>query len=62
MDSTTKQMLETVGFGDRVRLVEERKCPVCREVVDVDGFKDDLSKAEFKISGMCQSCQDEYFG
>ena len=25
-------------------------------------FRDDLSKREFSISGMCQSCQDSVFG
>lgn len=25
-------------------------------------FKDLLSKKEYKISGMCQKCQDKFFG
>lgn len=34
-------------------------CPICgREVGD---FKDDLSRKEFAISGLCQQCQDEIF-
>lgn len=27
-----------------------------------DGFDSDLSLAEFRISGLCQACQDEVFG
>lgn len=25
-------------------------------------FRDELSRVEFSISGMCQKCQDEFFG
>lgn len=25
-------------------------------------FRDEVSRREFRISGMCQSCQDETFG
>lgn len=28
----------------------------------VKGFDDALSRAEFRISGLCQRCQDEVFG
>lgn len=34
-------------------------CPICKAVPGP--FKDELSKKEFKISGMCQECQDEFF-
>jgi hypothetical protein len=27
-----------------------------------DEFSDDLSRREFRISGLCQSCQDAIFG
>lgn len=35
-------------------------CVTCRK--PVRGFKDACSKREFKISGMCQACQDDVFG
>lgn len=35
-------------------------CPTCGE--PVSEFRDELSKKEYQISGMCQSCQDEVFG
>ncbi len=38
---------------------QEGSCVICKE--EVIGFRDDLSRKEFKISGMCQSCQDETF-
>lgn len=28
----------------------------------VTGFRDELSAREYKISGLCQKCQDEMFG
>lgn len=38
------------------------KCPFCGKVVDDSEFRDDLSREEFRISGLCQKCQDEFFG
>ncbi len=28
----------------------------------ITGFRDEVSRKEFTISGMCQKCQDEIFG
>jgi hypothetical protein len=27
----------------------------------IEGFRDDLSAKEYRISGLCQNCQDEVF-
>lgn len=27
----------------------------------VTGFRDEISEREYKISGMCQACQDSFF-
>lgn len=35
-------------------------CPTCGK--EYKGFVDDKSLAEYKISGMCQACQDSVFG
>ena len=37
---------------------EKGLCPFCKEPVNKDNFRDDLSYQEYLISGMCQSCQD----
>lgn len=37
-------------------------CAVCRGPVSLDSFRDELSKREFRISGLCQVCQDDVFG
>ena len=37
-------------------------CTFCAVTVMADEFVDDLSKKEYSISGMCQTCQDKTFG
>jgi len=39
----------------------ETLCPNCREVIDPDSFRDEVSIEEFNISGFCQNCQDLTF-
>lgn len=36
-------------------------CPFCSKPVNRDDLRDDLSKREFDISGICQACQDDFF-
>ena len=50
------------GFGKEMILASTGFCPFCRKVVRKQDFKDDLSKREHKISGLCQKCQDDVFG
>ena len=57
-----KDIMRKAGFGEHVKLVEEGKCPFCKEVVDPNEFKDELSRKEWKISGLCMKCQKEFFG
>jgi hypothetical protein len=33
----------------------------CGKPVDPELFRDDLSRREYAISGLCQTCQDEVF-
>jgi hypothetical protein len=47
---------------DFIKRAEGKKCPFCGLEVDELKFKDALSLKEFRISGLCQKCQDEYFG
>ena len=37
-------------------------CPLCAKPINEADFRDELSKKEFKISGMCQKCQDDFWG
>ncbi len=53
-------------FGGRREAINASRCmdaPIgCGKSVSVMGFKDELSKKEFTISGLCQKCQDSVFG
>lgn len=52
-------------MGKMKELFERKErglCPFCGKKVDENSFRDDLSLKEFKISGLCQTCQDEVFG
>jgi len=43
--------------------IQWKVCPLCKAPIDPDhSFTDELSRTEFGISGMCQSCQDRTFG
>jgi hypothetical protein len=41
---------------------KQGRCPFCKVIVDPDELRDELSKKEYYISGMCQECQDKVFG
>lgn len=39
----------------------DNKCPFCGRDMSDAKFRDELSEREFRISGLCQKCQDEIF-
>lgn len=47
-------------FPEEIKNVEEGKCPTCSGPIGT--FRDELSRKEYSISGMCQKCQDSIFG
>ena len=49
---------------DRQTCIEEGICVTCDDAkgIKATSFRDDLSRKEYAISGMCQSCQDDVFG
>jgi hypothetical protein len=49
---------------DRYELVVHGKCPFCKKVVLAKDFEglDEIYTREFKISGICPKCQDDFFG
>ncbi len=49
------------GFNAEVEAVEHGFCAICKKPVVMAEFKNELSKREYKISGMCQKCQDNIF-
>ena len=56
------ELMKAAGFEEEVKAVTDGKCPFCRNFIVRGSFRDALSEREFKISGLCQSCQDEMFG
>lgn len=46
-------------FPNTSQRIKDKICPLCEK--PIGDFKDELSKKEYKISGMCQNCQDEMF-
>lgn len=61
---------ENTPMGNVIRTMFPREslrvlagnCPFCGQAIDPSSFRDDLSRREFGISGLCQVCQDKTFG
>lgn len=60
-------------FPEAGKNVRYGRCPCCKKIVNTGNtfsegdelsspFRDDLSRKEYSISGLCQDCQDEVFG
>ena len=49
-------------FPEEMKRKALGQCPFCKELVDLEGFRDRASRQEYEISGICQKCQDDYFG
>lgn len=56
-----KEIMKKLGFNAEVEDVAKGQCPFCGKIVNNNEFRDALSRREFTISGLCQSCQDETF-
>lgn len=56
-----KELMKKAGFGKEVNLVEKGFCPFCQVSLSTVEFRDEISRRENKISGLCQKCQDEMF-
>ena len=56
-------MLTSIFGVDRVKTITESFCVSCdSKDNNAASFRDDLSRKEYAISGLCQSCQDDIFG
>lgn len=56
-----KSIIEKV-FPGAVEAISEGKCPMCGNPIDDSEFRDELSRKEYSISGLCQMCQDDVVG
>ena len=41
---------------------EQKICVICHNEIKDEDFRDDISRKEYDISGLCQKCQDDTFG
>jgi hypothetical protein len=53
-------MLSKLTGVSRVGAVAEASCVTC--ACAATSFRDEMSRKEYTISGMCQPCQDDVFG
>jgi len=54
--------MRQLGFGSHVDKFERGLCPLCGKEIYLNSFRDELSRREYKISGICQACQDKVLG
>ena len=57
-----EDIMRQAGFNKEIDRVKQGKCPFCNKKINPDEFRDEHSRREYKISGLCQKCQDEFFG
>lgn len=62
MEDAIKKRMRDAGVGIFVDRIDAGKCAFCADPINQDEFRDDLSRKEFEISGLCQKCQDWVFG
>ena len=55
------EIMKAMGFGKEVEEVSKGICPFCHKQINIKDFRDNLSKKEYNISGLCQLCQDKTF-
>ncbi len=53
-----KALFKITGI-DRKQSISDDVCSFCGK--PANEFKDTISQTEFKISGFCQACQDNFF-
>jgi hypothetical protein len=59
--NTNKPAFNIPCFVHKRELIENDKCTECEKDIKEEEFKDEISKREYSISGMCQKCQDKIF-
>lgn len=54
MDKRRMELLQLLGFLREVGLVKGNGCPFCGKEIDTKDFKNEISRKEYLISGLCQ--------
>lgn len=53
-----EKIMRKAGFAEEVELVKGGICPFCGKRIGKGEFRDGVSLREYRISGLCQKCQD----
>ena len=62
-NSSIEEFLTALTGVSRPQAVRGGICTSCKATkITEDTFRDAISRKEFTISGLCQSCQDDVFG
>lgn len=56
-----KKIMREAGFKKEVDDFEKGICPFCKRDITENEFRSKKSLREYKISGLCQRCQDKMF-
>jgi len=54
-------LMNAMGFKNKTEMVNNGVCPMCGVHIMMIPFRDEVSRREYKISGLCQACQDAVF-
>jgi len=54
------ELISKLSGKDRRAIIMRGLCMTCE--YEADYFRNELSRKEYTISGMCQRCQDKTFG
>lgn len=57
-----RDIMKALGFDKEVERFEVNECIRCKDIINFSSFRNEISKKECQISGLCQKCQDEIFG
>ena len=58
-DPVIEGLLTSITKVDRPTEIKANRCVICHQ--PITPFLDELSVREYRISGMCQKCQDSVF-
>lgn len=60
-----KLLMRELGFNKEVDRIEKGLCAWCSSLIlllpEYSEFRDERSKNEYRISGLCQKCQDGFY-
>ena len=57
MEKVLDDLTKKIFNKSRTETIKTNQCMTCNK--PATGFRDDISRKEYTISGMCQDCQDE---